>query len=105
MGLESAPLPISAVINAPATEIVITFNQLLVVDPVIDFANWTATWNTQNWVPTAAAVVGSTVVLTGALGTPNVTDSLVHFAPPPNDVIGAIGLLPAAAFNDLPLSM
>ena len=90
--------------NAPLTEIVVTFNQSLVADPAIDFANWTATWNTNNWVPTAAAVVGSTVVLTGAIGTPNITDDLVHFAPPPFDVLCSAGLLPAAAFVDLPLT-
>lgn len=90
--------------NGPVTEIVVTFNQALVPDPALDFANWTATWNTNNWVPTAAAAVGSTVVLTGAIGTPNITDDLVHFAPPPNDVIGATGLLAAPAFVDLTLT-
>lgn len=90
--------------NGPVTEIVITFNQALVADPALDFANWTATWATNNWVPTAAAAIGSTVVLTGAVGTPNITDDLVHFAPPPDDVIGALGLLAAAAFTDFPLT-
>lgn len=104
LGCESCPLPLSAVINAPLTQIVVTFNQLLVADPALDFANWTATWNTQDWVPTAAAAVGSTVVLTGAIGGANPTDDLVHFAPPPDDVIGAAGLLAAAAFADLSLT-
>ncbi len=104
MGSSSPPLPVSAVINALETQVVVTFNQLLVADPALNVPNWTATWDTTNWVPTAAAAVGATVVLTGARGTPNVTDSLVHFAPPPDDVIGLVGLLTAPAFVDLPLT-
>jgi hypothetical protein len=92
------------VINAPLTEIVVTFNQPLVANPEIDFENWTATWNTNNWDPNVAAVVGSTVVLTGAIGTPNITDDLIHFAPPPFDVLCSAGLLPAAAFVDFSLT-
>jgi hypothetical protein len=92
------------VINAPLTEIVVTFNQPLVVDPALDFANWTATWDGDDWDSTAAASIGSTVVITGAIGAPHVASDLVHFAPPPDDVIGLVGALAAAAFNDLTLT-
>lgn len=102
--LDIPAVPISAVINALRTQVVVTFDRPLVPDPAIDHTNWTVTFNVQDWIPTAGAVVGSTVVLDGALGGGHVADSLVHYQPPPFDVITLAGELPVEGFFDLPLT-
>jgi len=90
--------------NAPYTELVITFGEALFPDPAVDLLNWSVRHNNTTWDVTAAAVSGSVVTLTGFAGLANPGANVVSFAPPPFDVITSLSGLPVLPFADYPVT-
>jgi hypothetical protein len=85
--------------------LVVTFDQPLVDDAAIDTANWTVRIADVTRTVVLAEVSAGIVVLQLAVGAADPGDDVVSFDPPPDDVIGASGLLPAPGFTDFPVTI
>lgn len=99
------PLPISAVINGPMTQVVVTFDSEVFPNPFPNLANWTIRWANQFRTVSSGNAVGTTITFSIIPGAVDVGIDQVTFAPPPFDILDALTLIPVAAFTDFPLTM
>ncbi len=102
---ENPPVPVSAVINAPMTEAVVTFDRAMFPNPTPNIGNWTIRWANQLRTMTSGNVTGLTATLNLTPGGADVGDDIVSFDPPPFDILDNVTLRPVTPFTDFPLTM
>lgn len=105
LGSNIAALPLTAVLNGPATLLTITFDRLLQTQPVLDDTNWAVRWNNVTRTPVSASAAGLIVTIGLTAGGADAGIDRVNYAPPPADVITLDNMLPVAAFTDFPVTM
>lgn len=103
----TAPVPIGATFSLSSQQVVTTFDQPLIAGS-IDTANWDVQLNIgagiRRWRPAGSVqAVGSRVQWIAMDVGSAFLASTITYAPPPFDVLGLAGAMPAAAFAFSPV--
>lgn len=95
------PVPVSATLNLLGGAWSCTFDQSLQPGP-LNVPNWTLVASGSDFVPSTAVASGNIVSGASAMGSESARPDVIDWAPPPFDVVNAIGQS-AAAFTGFPL--
>ena len=97
------PVPVSATIAAFTGAWSCTFDQSLEPGP-LNVPNWALVANGSDFVPSTAVASGNIVSGASAMGSESAEPNVISWAPPPFDVVNAIGQ-PSFAFAGFPLTV
>ena len=104
LGCSNPPTPLTAVINGPRTQLLVTFSRPLLTQPVLDDANWAVRFGDVTRDVVVASALGTQVTLSLSAGGADVDIDRVNYAPPPFDVLALDTLECVAAFTDFPVT-
>ena len=105
LGSSNPPEPVSAIINGPMTQLVVTFDRQLFPNPTPSPSNWIIRYNNQLRTVTSGNAVGFTLTLNLTPGGADVGADVVTFDPPPFDILDLFTLEQVAAFADFPVTL
>ncbi len=105
LGLEPPPVPVSAIINPGATQLVITFDRQLFPNPFPNLANWSVRWANFTRTVSSGNATGFTLTLNLVIGGADAGIDQVTFAPPPFDILDLVTLREVQAFTDFPVTL
>jgi hypothetical protein len=97
------PVIVDADGSAMPTALLLTFDQVLVAGS-LNLGNWSVFWGGRVYSVASASASADQVIITGSQASTFPFPDQVSFSPPPFDVVGASGGLPAAAFSAFPIT-
>lgn len=100
----SRATPISAVMNGPVTQLVVTFDEDLVFSPTITPSNYLIRYANQIQTVTTGNVNGAVLTLNLTPGAADVGIDKIDYDPPPYELVTALSDLDVAAWTDYPVT-
>lgn len=105
LGSSGIPVPISAIINGGLTQLVVTFDRQLQVNPTLTPSNYVIRWNDQFRTVTTGAAAGFTATFNIIPGAADAGIDKIDYDPPPFELTDLLTAIDVLAFTDFPVTM